>query len=136
VIRAVLDANVVASGVLGFDRAASSPGAVLRAWYRRDFELIIADALIAEIERTPTAPYFASRVDPQVARLTMASLRDDATRTALTASVTGAASHPEDDVVLDAAVSAAAAFLVTGDKQLQRLGAFQGGQSGKLSRSP
>lgn len=56
----------------------------------------------------------------------LASLRDDAIRTVLTAFITGVASHPEDDVVLDAAVSAAVGFLVTGDKQLQRLGTFQG----------
>ncbi len=36
------------------------------------------------------------------------------------------ATHPEDDLVLATAVSAAADYLVTGDKQLQRLGGYHG----------
>ncbi|HEV2107585.1 MAG TPA: hypothetical protein VGR16_04930, partial [Thermomicrobiales bacterium] len=40
--------------------------------------------------------------------------------------VRGVAAHPEDDLVLAVAVSAAAAYLVTGDKQLQRIGVYHG----------
>jgi uncharacterized protein len=36
------------------------------------------------------------------------------------------ATHPEDDLVLAAAVSAEAGYLVTGDRQLQQLGRFRG----------
>jgi len=40
--------------------------------------------------------------------------------------VSGVASHPEDDIVLSSAVSAAVDYLVTGDRQLQETGSFQG----------
>jgi predicted nucleic acid-binding protein len=40
--------------------------------------------------------------------------------------VTGVASHPEDDPILATAVSASADYLVTGDRQLQRLGSYRG----------
>jgi len=126
VIRAVLGANIVASGVLGFDRDESPPGTILRAWFRRTFELITSDALLLEIEHTLDDGYFAPRVDARIALLTLMAVRHDATRTAITATVVGVATHPEDDLVLAAAVSAAADYLVTGDKQLLRLGSFRG----------
>jgi predicted nucleic acid-binding protein len=40
--------------------------------------------------------------------------------------VTGVATHPEDDLVLAAAVSAGADYLVTGDRKLQALDTFEG----------
>jgi hypothetical protein len=49
-----------------------------------------------------------------------------ATISPVTAIVRGAATHPEDDLVLATAVSARADCLVTGDRQLQRLGSYQG----------
>lgn len=39
--------------------------------------------------------------------------------------VTSVATHPEDDLVLATAVSAQVDYLVTGDRQLQRLDTFQ-----------
>lgn len=75
---------------------------------------------------TLSKPYFLARVEPDVHVATLAALRDDATRVAVTAIVAGVATHPEDDLVLAAAVSTAADYLVTGDRQLQRLGSYQG----------
>lgn len=40
--------------------------------------------------------------------------------------VSGLASHPADDLVLDTAVSAGATYVVTGDGPLLRLGVVQG----------
>jgi hypothetical protein len=40
--------------------------------------------------------------------------------------IASGATHPEDDLVLAAAVSAAADYLVTGDRQIRRLGSYQG----------
>ena len=41
------------------------------------------------------------------------------------ANVSGVASHPEDDLVLATAISGAAEYLVTGDRQLLALGTFR-----------
>jgi predicted nucleic acid-binding protein len=46
--------------------------------------------------------------------------------TAITSPVSGVATHPEDDLILAAAVSAQADYLVTGDARLQALGSYQG----------
>ena len=49
-----------------------------------------------------------------------------ATIVAPTISASGLTTHPEDDVVLAGAITAQVDYLVTGDKQLQRIGAYQG----------
>jgi predicted nucleic acid-binding protein len=56
----------------------------------------------------------------------MDMLATDATLVALTVTVTGVASHPEDDLVLATAVSGGAGYLVTGDRQLLRLANYEG----------
>lgn len=55
-------------------------------------------------------------------------LTEEATQTPITASVSGVATHPEDDLILAAAISGCADYLVTGDARLQALGTFQGVQ--------
>ena len=60
----------------------------------------------------------------------MTLLRTQAVITAITASVQGVATHPEDDVILATAVTyashtASPVWLVTGDKQLQKLSTYQ-----------
>lgn len=124
-IRAVFDANVFASGVLRFEQVGSTPGTLLRIWSSRMFELVTSDRLIAEIERTLAKPYFAENISPAAAGLLVAALHEQATRTDLTVEIRGVASHSEDDFVLAAAVSAEVDYLVTGDRQLQRLGSYQ-----------
>ncbi|MGI8644194.1 MAG: putative toxin-antitoxin system toxin component, PIN family [Thermomicrobiales bacterium] len=125
-IRAVLDANVFASGVLRYQVPAKTTGATLRAWGTRALELVTCDKLITEIERTLSQPYFATRISNDLRHTLMTALRDDATRTSLSVIVSGVASHPEDDLVLSVAVSATVDVLVTGDRQLQKLTSFQG----------
>lgn len=125
-IHAVLDTNVLASGVLRFEREESTPGAILRAWYAEAFVLVTSDHLIAEIERTLAKPYFAQRI-PEARRATaLTAFVQDAARATITVGVSGVASHPKDDLVLATAVSAGADYLVTGDRKLQALGSYRG----------
>ena len=72
------------------------------------------------------SPSSAQRVQPETQVVAMRLLRDFAIHTKLSIDVQGVASHPEDDPVLATAVSAAADYLVTGDRQLQQLGSYQG----------
>jgi uncharacterized protein len=121
--RATFDANVLASG---FVRPHGPPGVLLRAWQAGAFTLIVSEPLIDETERTLDKPYFAARLTRAQRANTIALLRAEAVVTPLTVTVTGVATHPEDDLVLAAAVSADADYLVTGDTKLQRLGTFEG----------
>ncbi len=45
---------------------------------------------------------------------------------AITTSVAGVATHPEDNLVLATAVSASADVLISGDRQLLKLGSYEG----------
>lgn len=122
----MFDANVSASGVLGFRRPESTPGELLRRWRTPTLTLVTSEHLIAEIERTLANPFFASRIPAPERAAAVTALKQDARLTAVTVTVVGVATHPEDDLVLAAAVSAAAEDLVTGDKPLQQLVAYDG----------
>lgn len=60
-------------------------------------------------------PYFLRRLTPQQVESGVDALRRQATSVGLTPEVHGVATHPEDDLVLAAAVNAEADYLVTGD---------------------
>lgn len=125
-IEATLDANVIASGLLGYRRETSAPGTILRLWIAQSYLLITSDHLLMEVKNTINEPYFLTNVEPAIRTLMMTALDEQAIRTPLTAQVTGVASHPEDDLVLATAVSAAADYLVTGDRQLLKVGVYEG----------
>ncbi len=132
-MKVVLDANVVVSG---FTHAGSVPDLLLRHWYAGRYQLVVSDPLIGETTRTFTKPYFSARLSDLQVRQFILLLETDADVAEMTAVVTSVESHSEDDLILATAVSGNAIFLVTGDRQLQRLGTFQGlGSSARESSS-
>src|SRR5437868_1436563 len=82
----------------GYERDQSPPGAILRRWFARSFEVVTSDPLIAEVERTLGDPYFAARVSVRIYDLAVTAFKQQATRTAVTEDVSGVATHPEDDL--------------------------------------
>lgn len=125
-IRAMLDTNVLVSGFAGLTLATSTPGAIMRHWLEGTFELVISASIQTELERTFTKPYFRSRRSIAQIIATERLVANSSAIVVPTIVVSGVASHPEDDLVIAAAVSAGVDYLVTGDKQLQRLGVYQG----------
>jgi putative PIN family toxin of toxin-antitoxin system len=125
VIEAVLDANVIASGVLGLRSPTRTPGLVLRGWRQRRFQLFTSEHLIDEVRRTLNKPFFARRMEPDEVAATLTSLRDDAVLVPVVVVDHGVATHPEDDIVLATAVTAGVDDLVTGDGQPLGLGAYR-----------
>ena len=125
-ISAAWDANALASGVIGLTVPASTPGALLRLWFADAFQLVTSDPILAELRRTFRKTYFRRRISPQQAQHALEVLRARAITVTLTVLVQGVASHPEDDLVLATALSANADYLVTGDRQLQKLGMYEG----------
>lgn len=122
----VLDTNVLASGLAGLRRPTNTPGEVLRRWFSQSFLLIISEPILMELERTLQKPYFLQQISPQERAQALPTIRRQARLAQITLHVAGVATHPEDDLILATAVSANADYLVTGDKQLQRLGSYQG----------
>lgn len=126
-IRAIVDTNVLVSGIVSQRlKPPTATAAVVAAWRTGLFELLLSKDIIDEVDRTLRKPYFARRVDdPTRARL-LGLLRRRSRLVELSTRLTGIATHPEDDLVLSAAVSARADYLVTGDRPLLALGSHQG----------
>ena len=125
-IRAVLDANTIVSGMARFRTGTTAPAVILRAWTEDQFELLISDHIFSEVVRTLAKPWFRERVERDSYHAVIAGLAEHATPVSITDVVAGVATHSEDDLVLATVVSAGAEYLVTGDKQLQRLISYQG----------
>lgn len=125
-IVAVLDTNVLASGIAGISRPQSTPGEVLRRWRANIFTLVLSQPILDELMRTLTNPYFAARLAPAEVEEYLLRLRSEARLQPITVHVSGSATHPQDDLILATALSARASNLVTGDRELLAIGAFQG----------
>jgi putative PIN family toxin of toxin-antitoxin system len=126
VIAAVLDTNALASGIVGINRPTSASGLVVRRWRDGRFQLVTSAHILDELDDAFRKPYFRQRLSlAQIARVRRL-FRADARIVPITAQVVGVATHPPDDLVLATALSAGAGYVVTGDKELQRLGSYQG----------
>jgi putative PIN family toxin of toxin-antitoxin system len=126
VIRAVLDTNLLASGFVEYATAERAPARLLRLWREQRFALVVSVDILTELLNTFADPYFRRQLTPQQIHAAQLLLQEEAIWQPLTAHISGAATHPEDDQILAAAVSAQAEYLVTGDKKLQQLGTYQG----------
>jgi putative PIN family toxin of toxin-antitoxin system len=124
-MKAVLDANVLASGFVRMNPRAI-PTQLVDAWRRGAFELVVSEHLRSETLRAFRAPYFRERLSPSQVSRAAAALLYQTTQVEITSDIHGIATHPEDDLVVATAVSAAADYLVTGDKKLQELGMYEG----------
>ena len=120
---AVLDANVL---VPGFVNAQGVAGRIVTAWQSALFELVTSEHIIGETGRALRDPYYLRRISETQIQAALLLLRRRATVTELTVLVRGVATHPEDDLVLSAALSAPARYLVTRDKRLQEIRSHEG----------
>lgn len=116
-ISAVLDTNILASGTV---TAVTPPGQILDRWRDGQFELVVSEHIIDELERTLNKPYFQKHLTSSVSTAFIDLLQNKATIIPITVKVKSIATHPEDDLVIAAAVSGKADYLVTGDGPLLR----------------
>ena len=117
-IRAVLDTNVLASAAIA--HPGSTLATILDSVVANRFDLAISEYILVELRRTLARPYYAARLRPAAASQYVRLLIGLGTTVPITTSVSGAATHPEDDPILATALSARANYLVTGDLRLQR----------------
>ena len=122
-IRAVVDTNALASG---FTSRAGPSGRILHYWRRGSFDLSVSRHILTELERALAKPYFAARLTPGQRRSALELLVQEVVLTHLPGTPEEHAARPPDSLVLETAVRAGAGYLVTGDKELQELGTFQG----------
>lgn len=119
-ISAVLDANTIASGILGYKNSISIPGGILRFWRKGTFILITSKHIRDEIKDVLHKPYFTKHLTSQEISRIQALLQFQAKQVAITEDAPKVATHPEDDQVIATAVNGKADYLVTGDEPLLR----------------
>ena len=127
-IRAILDTNVIVSGIL---TPKSVPATILKLGLEGKFKLVISPHVIEEIERV-------SHYEKVVALMRrhhltcrevddfMQKLKRVAMVTPGELEVTAVPSDPGDDMVLSCALEGKADFVVSGDHHLTDLRSFQG----------
>jgi putative PIN family toxin of toxin-antitoxin system len=119
------DANLLASGALQLHPDAA-PAQFVNAWRSGRFSLVLSDHLLTEVSNSLAKRYFVQRLGDNERTAFRRLLEREATITPITVTVSGIATHPEDDLVLATALSGGAQFVVTGDHKLVRLKAYQG----------
>jgi len=117
-VRAVLDANVVISGVLSRDGA---PAQLLRALAAGEFEVIVSPKLLAELERALAYPKLRRRISEPDGQQLLAWLSDSASVVPDPDDLAVVLSEDPDDNYLIALAAANVAALVSGDVHLLSL---------------
>jgi putative PIN family toxin of toxin-antitoxin system len=120
----VLDTNVLASGAIA--RPGSTLALLVDLMRIGAYQVAISQPILDELARTLATSYFSQRITASDSALYLLSTTAAATAVPITVAVHGVATHPEDDLILATALSAQADYLVTGDSQLQGLGAYRG----------
>jgi putative PIN family toxin of toxin-antitoxin system len=126
VLRAVLDANVLASA---FIRPHGHSGQILRALVERNaFELVLSSAILSEFNRVLFYPRLRKELhcsDEEIAlRVAALGLLSDFAEGNIP--LKAAKDDPDDDKDLAAAIIGRAGFVVSGDHHLLDWGEFQG----------
>jgi uncharacterized protein len=117
-VRAVLDPNVIISGVLS---STGPPADVLRAVAAGEFELVLSEALLEELERELAYPKLRRHVSESEAAELLRWVAGGATVVVDPESNPPVRSRDPDDDYLIALASAHRAALVSGDKHLLAL---------------
>lgn len=116
-MRAVLDPNVLVSAVLS---RCGAPAQIVRRWLDGEFELVVSELLLAELERALGYRKLTSRLAPDEAARLIAMLRTSAIVATDPAAAPRRSPDPGDDCLL-ALAHAERAVLVSGDQHLTGL---------------
>jgi uncharacterized protein len=125
-VRVVLDANIFLSALPRLRDQDSPPRKILGAWLAGEIDVVISGHIIEEVSRNLRKPYFAARLEGIDAIRIWEEIRLVAEVVELQPQepLPQLASHPEDDYVLATVLEGKADYLVTGDRQLQKLGSI------------
>lgn len=122
-IRAVLDTNVLASGVT---HAKGPSGHLVLAWRRRAFQNVLSEHILHELTQALEGRYFTKRLTRRERKAAVTHVRRLALLTQITVRVSGVDLSAPDGQVLATAESAGAEYVVTGDAEFLALGEYHG----------
>lgn len=118
-MRAVLDPNVLISALLS---PGGAPAQTVARWLAGEFELVVSESLLAELERALAYPKLRRRIPADAAADFVALLRSAAIVAADPGDSPRRSADPGDDY-LPALAESEHAVLVSGDEHLLRLAA-------------
>lgn len=121
-IRAVLDANVLAAG---FPAIRGPLSDTIRMWRLRSFTLIYSEHLLQELIGVWNKPYWLERLDDAFRESSLEMIESNGVLVEPMPGVSNVATHWQDDIVIATALAADAEYLVTGDKELLRLKSYR-----------
>jgi uncharacterized protein len=116
-VRAVLDPNVLIAALLS---RSGAPAQIVSRWLAGEFELVVSEALLGELERALAYPKVRKRVAEDEAGAFVALLRQGARLAADPEAPPHRSSDPGDDYLL-ALAEQERAHLVSGDQHLLAL---------------
>jgi len=118
-VRAVLDANILIAALLS---PGGAPAQIVSRWIAGDFELVVSEALLAELGRALAYPKLRERIPATPARELVSLLRQSAVLAPDPSAPARRSADPGDDYLLALAESERA-VLVSGDRHLLDLAA-------------
>ncbi len=123
--RAVLDTNVIVSGIL---KKESPPGRLMEALFEGRFVAVTASALLEELVRVLVYPRIRQRyrIREEESEAVVAALTLLADLVELPKVSWKASRDPDDDPFLICALKGRAEYVVTGDQDLLTLSSFRG----------
>ena len=124
-MRVVLDTNVVISAVLS---PAGPPAQVLHAWRAGAFEVVVSEPILREYRQALGYPHVQTRhhlAAPDLDRI-IAGFLAVAIFVAPRQHLAVVAEDPDDDRFLECALEGGAEYIVSGNKHLPRLKAYEG----------
>ena len=113
-MRAVVDANVIISGLLS---SGGAPGRVLVAWLEGGYDLVVSPVLLEELERALGYPKLRKRVSEAEAQELLDLLREADLREDPPGSPPVRSPDPGDDYVITLA-AVTQSVIVSGDRHL------------------
>ena len=124
-IRAVLDTNVIVSGLLG---KTGHPKRLFDGWLAGEFTMVTSLYLIEELRHVLAYPRLARRLNLTEAELTavFAAIAERADIVAEVNPLPGITRDPKDDPVVACSVTGQADYIVSGDQDLLTLVEFEG----------
>jgi len=111
-IRVVLDANVLISGLISGN---GIPGEILDAWMKGRFQLFVSPQIMKEVRRVLLYPRIAERLETGDAELLIKHLGSLAKLVTGSEPLNVLIRDPSDNIYLSCAVEAKCNFLVTGN---------------------
>jgi len=116
-VRAVLDVNVLISAVLS---PSGAPAQIISRWLAGEFELVVSESLLAELERALAYPKLRPRVGPEDASEFVSFLQNTAVPAPDPSAPPRRSRDAGDDYLLALAESEKA-IVVSGDQHLLEL---------------